>query len=157
MSNSRIEQNKFETYAQVLLEAAVAEGREAADLEILKAVALMPQELIDLLTVMSENGDLGHLGDVTEIYGELVAQHTDVITAEVTVAVPLTDELKAEIISKLEHDFGKDVYLIEKVDPSIMGGLILKVGDERRDISVRSQLEHVRATLSDVITSGGDN
>ena len=157
MSNSRIEQNKFETYAQVLLEAAVAEGREAADLEILKAVALMPQELIDLFTVMSENGDLRHLGDVTEIYGELVAQHTDVITAEITVAVPLTDELKAEIISKLENDFGKDVYLIEKVDPSIMGGLILKVGDERRDISVRSQLEHVRASLSDVITSGGDN
>ena len=155
--SSSIEQKRIETYAQVLLEAAKAEGREAVDLEILKAAAKMPQELIDLFEVMSENGDLNKLQKVVDKLSELQSKDREVVTAEVTVAVPMTDELRTKVQTKLEADLGCEVYIIEKVDPKILGGLIIVVGDERRDVSVKTQLETMRSAMSDVLESGGDN
>ena len=67
------------------------------------------------------------------------------------------DELRRTITEKCEGDLGRKVFLIEKVDPSIIGGLVLEARGQRRDISVKTQLRAAReALVSTSITNGGE-
>ena len=152
MQNSLEKQKKIQAYAQVLLETSRAQGRQAEDLEILKALCSLPEELVALLEVMSQNGDLA---DLKQVYETCAQADSDKLTATVTSAVALTDEMLQKITAKLEADFGREIYLIDEVDPSIMGGFIIEVAGERRDVSVRTQLEGVRENMTNAI-QGGD-
>ncbi len=101
---------------------------------------------------MSQNGDLA---DLKQVYETCAQADSDKLTATVTSAVALTDEMLQKITAKLEADFGREIYLIDEVDPSIMGGFIIEVAGERRDVSVRTQLEGVRENMTNAI-QGGD-
>ena len=70
------------------------------------------------------------------------------VFAEVTTAVPLTDEMCASLVSKLTASLGRPVTLRERVDASIIGGIIVNVGGRVLDGSLSSQLDSVRSTLS---------
>ena len=71
--------------------------------------------------------------------------------------MPLTDVYKRQITEKCEGDLGRKVFLIEKVDPSLIGGLVLEARGQRRDISVKTQLRAAReALVSTSITNGGE-
>lgn len=63
-------------------------------------------------------------------------------------AVPLSNELKEKLIKKLEKDTGKKIVLAERVDKSILGGIILRTENSQTDASVRARLEGIRAELS---------
>ena len=63
-------------------------------------------------------------------------------------AVPLSDELREKLIKKLEIDTGKTIALAERVDKSILGGIILRTENSQTDASVRARLEGIRAELS---------
>lgn len=156
MPTSRTEQKKVETYAQVLLEAARAEGREVEDLEHLKRALRLPEEITSLIDVMSDEGDMKKLAQVVACYEQLITEQSSTIAAHVTTAVELDDDLREKIRAKLEADFGAPVYLVEHVDPSIMGGIIVSARGQRRDASVRTQLQNMRAVMSETATNGGD-
>ena len=79
----------------------------------------------------------------------------DVVGVTVTTAIPLDDELRQTITKKCEQDFGRKVFLIEQVDPSIVGGLVLEARGERRDISVKTQLRIAQETLANSANSYG--
>ena len=66
----------------------------------------------------------------------------------VTTAVPLDNELRMLVTQKCELDLGRNVFLIERVDPSITGGIILSVNGRRRDASVRHQLEQAYKVMT---------
>ena len=157
MPISRIEQKRIETYARELFEEAKLEGREVEDLEQLKTIAMkLPREIIDLLVVMSQENDYRRLQDVIDEYQRLIIDIGGTVAADVTTAIGLDDELRKEIRTKLEKELGKPVYLVERVDPSIMGGIIINVEGERRDVSVRTQLQNVRTALKMTASYGGD-
>lgn len=63
-------------------------------------------------------------------------------------AVPLSDELREKLIKKLEKDTGKTIALAERVDKSILGGIILRTENSQTDASVRARLDGIRAELS---------
>jgi len=67
--------------------------------------------------------------------------------AEVISALPLTDEEKEAIIKDLLAKVGKEIHVTFKVDPSIMGGLIIRIGDKVLDGSVSGQLQELRESL----------
>ncbi len=83
-------------------------------------------------------------------YGD---EHTLGIT--VTTAVPLNHELRALITQKCELDLNRNVFLIERVDPSIIGGIVLSVNGHRYDASVRHQLEQARKVMTQTSTKAG--
>jgi len=114
----------------------------------------MDPALSSALGVMAERGEAMLLPSVADAYDVLVEQRNDQVTAEVTTVIELTDQLREAIRTKLAADFGKTVVLREKVDPSIIGGIIISTHGKRLDASIASQLEAARATLSTAPTGG---
>lgn len=147
-ASDRFERRKVETYARTLLEAARAEDRVYEDIEPLKAEANASPEVLAVLSSMSSNGDLDKLTDVLELYSELAQNDQQTVGVNVTTAVPLDDELRELITQKCESDLERRVFLIEHVDPTIIGGIILSVNGHRRDASIRHQLEQARKVMT---------
>ena len=112
-------------------------------------------EVISTVAVMAERGDVRLLGRVTEGYEAAAEAATNSVVVDVITAVPLDDHLREVIKTKLAADLGSDVRLNESVDRSILGGIIMSAHGKRMDASVKTQLSHARAVLSNV-PSGGD-
>jgi F-type H+-transporting ATPase subunit delta len=146
--SERFEKRKLETYARTLLEAAKTEDRVYENLGPLKAEADASPEVISVLSQMAINGDLYKLPDVLDLYSEMAEGDQQTVGVTVTTAVPLDNELRALITQKCELDLGCNVFLIERVDPSIIGGVILSANGRRRDASVRHQLEQARKVMT---------
>jgi F-type H+-transporting ATPase subunit delta len=157
MPNSRREDRVLETYARSLMENAKAEGRVFRDLQDLECVANASPEVIAVLGSLFERGQLDLLPQIVASFKGMTEEDEDVVGVTVTTAVPLDDELRRTITEKCEGDLGRKVFLIEKVDPSIMGGLILEARGQRRDVSVKTQLRAAReALVSTNIQDGGE-
>ena len=83
------------------------------------------------------------INDIADEYQRLVDNYRGIEgaeVAEVTTAIPLDDEDKLKLAQRLTSLVGKPVVLKPKVDPSLMGGLIIRVGDKLIDGSIRSKL-----------------
>ena len=157
MPNSRMENRVLETYARTLLEAAKAEGRVFRDLHELEVIANASPEVLAVLGTVFERGQLDLLPQIASAYRMVTATDEDVVGVTVTTAVPLDDELRRTITEKCEADLKRKVFLIEKVDPSIIGGLILEDRGQRRDVTVKTQLRAAREALgSTILNNGGE-
>lgn len=114
--------------------------------EASKAIAAAAASLqIDPLTtkflgVLSQNRRLSQLGAVIRAYGQLAAKHRGEITAEVTSAHALSATQVKALAAKLKTQLAQDVAIDLNVDPSILGGLIVKIGSKQIDGSIRSKL-----------------
>ena len=155
MSTSRYEDKVLETYARSLMEASKAEGRVYADLSKLQEFASASPELLSIIETMSKRDQLDLLPKVATVFKGIAEEDEDVVGVAVTTAIPLDDELRQTITEKCEKDFGRKVFLIEQVDPSIIGGIVLEARGERRDISVKTQLRAAHDTLASPIHPDG--
>ncbi len=115
-----------------------------------------PAELVSVVAVMAERGDIDLIGRVAAAYKELVETDLNVVITEVTTAVELDDHLRQLITDKIASMTGKQAYLEEQVDPSILGGIILTAQGKRMDASISAQLLHARAALSKPVSIGGE-
>ena len=111
--------------------------------------------IIAVLDTMSKRDQLDLLPKVAAAFKYVAEEDEDVVGVTVTTAIPLDDELRQTITKKCEQDFGRKVFLIEQVDPSIVGGLVLEARGERRDISVKTQLRIAQETLANSANSYG--
>jgi len=80
----------------------------------------------------------------------LVARHKGEVTAEVTVAEKLNDKHLEALKSALKEVTGKDVGLNVKIDPAIIGGLIVKVGSRMVDTSLKTKLNAIKHAMKEV-------
>lgn len=144
----RMQKRKLETYARTLLEAAKTEDRVYENITPLKADADASPEVLSVLSAMAANGDLDHLPEVLEMYSDMAEGDQQTVGVTVTTAVPLDAELRMLITQKCELDLGANVFLIERVDPSIIGGLIISANGKRRDASIKTQLEAARKIMT---------
>ena len=137
------------------LKATLAESAELRQLtnsplvsrdQATRAVAAIASTLsLDPLTakflgVLAQNRRLGQLGAVIRAYGRLAARHRGETTAEVTSAHALTPTQVDDLQAKLKTQLGRNVAVDLTVDPSILGGLIVKIGSRQIDSSIRSKL-----------------
>ena len=86
--------------------------------------------------------------EILEVFQSLLLASQGIAVAEVTTAVELTDAERAEVAAKLSTLIGQQVQLQTRVDPTIIGGLIARVGDRMIDGSVESQLRSLRARVA---------
>ena len=92
----------------------------------------------------------GRATELEEIYRELdrlVAAEEKRLNVELTTAFELTDEEAASILGKIEQASGRSVKATRKVDPSLIGGIVLQAGSLRVDASVRGRIEGLRHDL----------
>ncbi len=112
-------------------------------------------QLIKLLSELINRGRLPVMEDISDEYQRLVDQHRGVEgteTAEITTAIPLDDDYTLGIARRLTSMTGKTVVVKANVDPSIIGGIIIKVGDKVIDGSTRSKLATLKREIGRTIT-----
>jgi F-type H+-transporting ATPase subunit delta len=102
----------------------------------------------NFLKLVAANRRLFVIQDMIKVYRSLAAKARGEITAEVTSAFALNDEQVASLKETLKASVGKDVTLQSRIDPSILGGLIVKVGSRMIDSSLKTKLQNMKTALS---------
>ena len=102
----------------------------------------------DLLSVLAENERLAALTEISGMYETLRNEAERVLAAEVTSAYPMSDAQVAEITGLLEKKHGKKVKVSVNVDPELIGGVSIAIGDEVMDASVRGKLARMQSALT---------
>ncbi|MBN8980548.1 MAG: F0F1 ATP synthase subunit delta [Rhizobiales bacterium] len=103
----------------------------------------------NFLKVLTKNRRLFAVGDVLRSFRALVAKFRGEATAEVTVAEKLSDKNLDALKAALKAVSGKDVDLNVKVDPSIIGGLVVKLGSRMVDSSLRTKLNSIKHAMKE--------
>ena len=154
MTSKRAEAEKVEAYTRALMEAARSEGRANADLVQWQHVRKFSPEVLETLAAMQREDDLDLVSQVAKQYKEYLDAEDKTVSVTVTTAVPLDDDLREKVRAKAEADLTAPVYLVERVDPSIIGGIMLEARGKRYDASIRAQLANIRKTLSSSFIGG---
>ena len=102
-----------------------------------------------LIHQLIENKRLAILVDVAKQYTIIYDFHKGTQAAIVTSAIPLTDDLKEKILVKVKDIVGKKVTVENIIDPSIIGGFILRVGDQQFDASISGEMNDLRREFDD--------
>jgi F-type H+-transporting ATPase subunit delta len=101
----------------------------------------------NFLYTLLKNGDIGLLGEVLLDLGQMSRGGPLVEVAQVTTALALTDSEKEQFRQKLQAQYGAGLELVFNVDPSILGGAVVQVGDKIIDGSVQTRLETMKNML----------
>lgn len=108
----------------------------------------MSEPLANLLSILVDNHREVLIGQVNEQFEQLKNEHEKVVRARITSAQPLTDAQRAEIVGSLERRYGKKVEAELDVDPELLGGARVQVGDQVINASVRDALAQMATALA---------
>jgi F-type H+-transporting ATPase subunit delta len=103
----------------------------------------------NFLLLVTANRRLFAVGDMIRDFRKLVARWKGEVSAEVTVAEKLSDEHLSELKDALKSVTGKDAQVHLKVDPAIIGGLVLKLGSRMVDSSLRTKLNAIKHAMKE--------
>jgi F-type H+-transporting ATPase subunit delta len=103
----------------------------------------------NILKVLTANRRLFVVGDVIRGFNALVANFKGEVSAEITVADALSDKNLDALKAALKSVAGKDVALNVKVDPAIIGGLVVKLGSRMIDSSLRTKLNSIKHAMKE--------
>ncbi|TCT01036.1 F0F1 ATP synthase subunit delta [Aquabacter spiritensis] len=126
-----------------------AEEQERAVTAVLGALGIAGLSA-NFVKLVAQNRRLFALPGMIKGYAALVAAQRGEVTAEVTVAEPIGDAHLATLKAALAEQTGKDVGLDVIVDPSILGGLIVKLGSRMVDASLKTKLNSIRHAMKEV-------
>ncbi len=96
---------------------------------------------------MAEKGRAGELEEIAKEFERLMAREERRLTVELTTARELTGAETKAILKQIEDAAGRKVEATQKVDPDLVGGIVLQAGSLRLDASVRGRLERLRTEL----------
>ena len=137
-----------ETLSRVLVSPAVPVHRKVALVSELLGRLKLSAPVSKLLVMLAERDRLVLLPDLLEEYGRRLMEHLQIVRAEVTTAVPLPADGVEALRKALTEMTGRQVTMTTAVDPSLIGGVVTRIGSVIYDGSVRRQLEKMRETLT---------
>jgi F-type H+-transporting ATPase subunit delta len=106
------------------------------------------QLVVNALRLMLQKGRIALTAEVRHEFDRLAAEAARVVDVEVTSAVPLGDEAERELVERVQQATGRRVQLVKRVDPDVMGGLVLRIGDVVLDTSLRARVTQLREQMS---------
>ncbi|MBQ0117679.1 MAG: ATP synthase F1 subunit delta [Flavobacterium sp.] len=118
-----------------------AEVKLSALSEIFASVHADTKSLFRLLL---ENKRFQILPEITEKYKELYDEARGIQVATVTTATALTPELEGKVLAKIKEISTKNISIVNVIDPSIIGGFVLRIGDQQYNASVASRLQQLK-------------
>ncbi len=148
MAGKHSDEAKVEAYARALIDAGRSEGRANADLVQWRHACKFSPEVLETLTAMRGEDDISLVDAVSKKYKEILDSEDETVSVTVTTSVPMDDNLREKVRSKVAADMQVPIYLVERVDPSILGGIVIEAYGKRFDASVRTQLANIRKTLA---------
>ncbi len=158
-----VEQNSVEAVSKdmKLLATVCAENRDfvlmlespivKADkkIEVLSAVfdsfCTLSKSFVELIT---KNGRESHLAEIAHSFDSLLKTHLGITPITLVSAKPLDAKVKDSIVAKVKAFTTNKIEITEKIDETLIGGFIVKMGDNQIDASVSSQLEKLKQRLT---------
>ncbi|MBX9810286.1 MAG: F0F1 ATP synthase subunit delta [Burkholderiales bacterium] len=102
----------------------------------------------NFVQVLVQNGRLGLLPQIHALYEELRRGHEGVLEARIISALPISDEQTKQLVARLEAKYQRKVSARVEVDPGLIGGVRIVVGDKVIDATVRGRLDAMAAALT---------
>lgn len=127
---------------------AVPRARKEAALAAAAERASASRIFVSLLRLLVARERVGLLPDIARLFRDLADERTGRVRAEVTAAVPLPAASLEALAARLSAATGRQVHLTPRVDPTVLGGLVARVGSTLYDASLRTQLRRMREVLS---------
>lgn len=104
---------------------------------------------LQYMVMLTEKGRESHITQIADAYRTLYLADKNIVEAYVTTATPLDEELRNQFKGIVRKQTGKEVQLVEKVEAEIVGGYILRVGDNQEDTSIKSKLNRIAREFHD--------
>jgi len=101
----------------------------------------------NFLLLVAEKGRIGEIEEIGREFERLMAREERRLTVELTTARELSDEEAAAIVRQIEQASGRKVDATRRVDPNLIGGIVLRAGTLEADASVRGRIEGLRHDL----------
>jgi len=161
--DAALEGDRLEPVREQLAQVVAAEAEVPELRELLRNPQLDPraraaaledllsggEELLrNFLLLLVDKGRTGQLEEISREFERLVAEHEGIVHAELTTAIDLSDDEARDLLGQIEKASGRKVEATRRVDPALIGGIVLQVGSLRLDASVRGRLERLRRELA---------
>jgi F-type H+-transporting ATPase subunit delta len=101
----------------------------------------------DTLLVLSDRQRIGHVGEVADAYEAMAEARSGKLRAELVSASALPESYFQALETTLREATGRDVVVVRKVDPTLIGGVVARVGDQVFDGSVKNRLSELETEL----------
>ena len=105
-------------------------------------------EAKNFVAMLVENGRMSLLPEIEQQFRELKNAHESTADAEIVSAFPMNDGQLADLVAALQKKFGRKLNASVKVEPELIGGVRVVVGDEVLDFSVKNRLQSMQKVLS---------
>jgi F-type H+-transporting ATPase subunit delta len=102
----------------------------------------------NFVLLLADKGRAAQFEEIAHELERLVAEREGILNAELTTAVELSDAEAQKLLGQIEQAAGRKVEATRRVDPDLIGGVVIQVGSFRLDASVRGRLEQLRRELA---------
>jgi F-type H+-transporting ATPase subunit delta len=142
--------NENQDFARFLRSPVINAEAKASALDAVLAQARPHPTVANFLRVIARNGRLFALPAIVKAFSDLAARERGEATADVTSAAPLSATQLQSLADTLKAKIGKTVTLTQHVDPSLIGGLVVKVGSQMIDSSLKTKLAAMKVAMKEV-------
>lgn len=111
----------------------------------------LSQEMNNFLKIILDKRRAYYIEQIKLEYEKMVNKHKGIIKAVAVTAIPLSDEEKNSLEEKLSKLTGKSIKLTNEIDKSLLGGVLVKLGDKVIDGTVKSRLEELKESLAQIV------
>lgn len=101
----------------------------------------------NFLKVIARHNRLSQLNNINKHFDEIIRAENNKINVEVTTSIEISNDINNNLIEKLENLTKKKINLENKIDPNILGGIIIKIGSTMIDSSIKTKLEKYRFSM----------
>ncbi|KAL8161744.1 hypothetical protein V2J09_013233 [Rumex salicifolius] len=145
--------NKSPTFSQFTRDLSVPAGTRVKALNDICAQAKFSDVTKNFLVVLAENGRLRHIDSIAKRFSDLTMAHKGELKAIVTTVIPLPPQEEKELKETLQEILGKGkkVILEQKIDPSILGGLVVEFGQKVFDMSIKTRARQMERFLREPV------
>lgn len=109
------------------------------------------ETLFNFINVLCDNGRIKYFNSVAVQFKEMYNEKNGIMEVVAVTTQPLSDTLREKLVDKLVKISGKKIVLVEKIDATIMGGIVLKYNNTQIDASVKSRLDNMRQQIDSII------
>lgn len=139
-----------EDLRKLVLSPVIAREEQGRAMTVVMEKAKISDLTNRFVGVVAQNRRLFELGGMINAFQSLLATHKGEVSAEVTSAKKLTQKQVDSLTASLKEAIGSDVAVEQKVDPAVLGGLIVKVGSRMVDSSLRTKLQSLQLAMKGV-------
>ncbi|MGB6743577.1 MAG: ATP synthase F1 subunit delta [Terracidiphilus sp.] len=126
---------------------AVPNTQKVAILDKLNAKLGLQKELRNLIAVLIDNDRIGHVSEVAAAYRRILQEQLGIRPAEIVTARELSKDEKDKLVAEVGKLAGARIDASFRLDPTILGGTVVRIGSTVYDGSVRGRLERLKETL----------